>query len=346
MKINIISEINGLKDLQKVWDNLFFLGQYSIFQSFDFNYYSWKLELCKNSRNKLCVISIKDNEKIYAILPLYVDSRMKLRFINDNHADFCDIISMSAINFSDLYNYLKQEIIFKSISLINIKANTNIHNSVIDWNRKNIVVKLISEYSTLNIDRGDFPYNVPHFRSHQKHRINKAIRKNEDKKSIVFEYKKNDFPKKDILLLADKMIQLGVRKKGFFSEERLLLIEYLYNSGSIIIHMLISKDKIHSCNIITRDSAATFMFWIDLYDDSQMINISSYICFMKSVSFDQAVVVNFGRGKYFYKVSNFNPFFRDLYQINIFFNIWDKLCHLFLSQTRVVFASMYKKVKK
>jgi len=346
MKIKVINKIEDLLLIKEDWDELFIKGDYSTFQSFDFNYYSWKHELISDNRNQLAITIISKNKGVVAIFPFYIDSSKQLRFINDIHFDFCDFISIESINFSEVYDYLKQEVDFKSMRLINIKKEANIYKAVGELNAINIVVKSISEYSIVNLDKGSFPYNVPHYRSHQKHRINKAIRKNNDKQSVIASHQQHSFPKKEILLLKETMISLGIRKDNFLTNERLLLIECLYNSGIIILHIMKGKDQINAINILLKKSPREFMFWIDLFDDSQMINISSYINFMKSSSLEQSVIINFGRGRYFYKVSNFAPEFHKLYQMHIFSNKWQKLRFLVVNQIRSFLISMYKKIKK
>ena len=68
---------------------------------------------------------------------------------------------------------------------------------------------------------------------------NKAIRKNNDKQSVIASHQQHSFPKKEILLLKETMISLGIRKDNFLTNERLLLIECLYNSGIIILLYLL-----------------------------------------------------------------------------------------------------------
>jgi hypothetical protein len=285
-------------------------------------------------------------EGVVAIFPFYIDNHKHLRFINDRHFDFCDFISIESINFLEVYDYLKQEIDFKSMRLINVKKESNIYKEVAELDTTNKVVKLISEYSILSVEQGDFPYNIKHFRSHQKNRINKAFRKNKEKESIILSHPQYRFPKEEMLLLKERMISLGIRKGNFLTNERLLLIESLYNSGIIILHIMRDKDKIHSINILLKKSSSEFMFWIDLFDDSKMINISSYINFIKSTSLEQSVIMNFGRGRYFYKESNFSPEFHKLHQMYIFSNKWQKQKFLIVNQIRSFLISMYKKIKK
>ena len=346
MQISIINKTEDFLLLKEDWDALFIKGDCSVFQSFDFNYCSWKYEFISDKRNQLAVTVITINESVVAIFPFYIDGNKQLRFINDMHFDFCDFITKESINFSVVYLYLKQEIDFKSIRLINVKQEANIYKVMSGLNTKNKVILSISEYSSLNVDKGIFPYNVPHYRSHQKNRINKAFRKNKEKQSIIACHEQHSFPKKEILLLKETMISLGIRKDNFLTNERLLLIECLYNSGIIILHIMRDKDKISSINILLKKSPSEFMFWIDLFDDSKMINISSYINFIKSSSLEQSVIINFGRGRYFYKVSNFAPEFHKLHQMYLFSNKWKKLRFLIIYQIKNLLILMYKKIKK
>ena len=344
MEIRIVSKIEEFQALQSTWVSLFNSDEYSVFQSFEFNYYSWEFELSKNALHHLCIVLLKNRSDIFAILPLYIDAKKRLRFINDDHADFCDFISKEEVSLLKVYNYLKLKLNFKSVRFRNIKHKSNLYISAVQLNMENKVVKSISEYSSVNLEEGSFPYNVKHYRSHQKHRINKASRKYQDSNSVIFSSNEHHFPKKEILLLRDKMIDLGFRQYDFLTNERLCLIEHLYNSGFLILHVVKHKDKMNSCNIIMRKSPVEFMFWIDLFDESKMINIFSYIRFMQFVSSRSSVAINFGRGRYFYKVSNFAPFFEKLYQIEIYHTKWDKLKAMIINYIIDLLAYFSKKI--
>ena len=206
MRIRVISDTESFKSLLNTWKMLFSSSEHTIFQSFEFNYYSWTTELSEDLDNRLCLILLEDSKNILAIFPLYIDSRSRLRFINDDHADFCDYISETSVDFGEIYDYLRSTIKFRSLRLINLKRESKLYNDIICLNKIDHVVGLGAEYSMLYIDQGDFPYNVKHYRSHQKHRINKANRKYEQNQSLVFSYKDQPFPKEDLLYLRDLMI--------------------------------------------------------------------------------------------------------------------------------------------
>ena len=53
MRVRIISEIQEFLDCKDKWDTIFNKHDYSFFQSFEFNYYSWINELSKNKLNRL-----------------------------------------------------------------------------------------------------------------------------------------------------------------------------------------------------------------------------------------------------------------------------------------------------
>ncbi len=346
MKISIINKIEDLLLIKEDWDRLFIKGDYSVFQSFDFNYGSWKHEFISDKRNQLAITVITIKRSVIGIFPFYIDSKKRLRFINDIHSDFCDFITDKSIDLSEILLYLKQEMGFRSIKLINLKQEANICKLISELNVKNKVVLSSSEYSFLSVDKGVFPYNVSHYRSHQKHRINKAANKHKDKKAQILSVDKHEFPKKDLLVLKEKMISLGIRKKNFLTNEKILLIEFLYNTGIVIINRMKKDNKIISINILLKNSPHEFIFWIDLFDDLQMINIASYISFISVSSLESSIDVNFGRGRYFYKTSNFSPEFHPLYAIYIFPNIWKRLRFIISEESKKYLKSVYKKLLK
>ena len=128
------------------------------------------------------------------------------------------------------------------------------------------------------------------------------------------------------------------------------IAEFLFGlvsgSGVIILNIMKSKDGISSINILLKKSSNEFMFWIDLFDDSKMINICSYINFLKVISLEQSVRINFGRGRYPFKESNFSPEFHELHQALIFSSKWKKLWFLFVNRLRRKLISVYKKIRK
>ena len=113
MKVKVISEIKKFHELQEDWNALFNTKKHTVFQSFLFNYYSWKFEL-NNNKNQLCLFLLYDKSCLTTIFPFYLDSKKRIRFINDQHADFCDILTSVEFDFDLFYSVFSKQINFNS----------------------------------------------------------------------------------------------------------------------------------------------------------------------------------------------------------------------------------------
>ena len=115
MKIEIIDNINKFSEIESKWNKIYDIGNYTFFQSFYYNFYAWKNILFEDSFNKLNIILVYHEQTIVAICPFYIDKLKRLRFINDIHTDFCDILATKKIEFN---NVLKSLNFIKSYSFI------------------------------------------------------------------------------------------------------------------------------------------------------------------------------------------------------------------------------------
>jgi hypothetical protein len=111
------------------------------------------------------------------------------------------------------------------------------------------------------------------------------------------------------------MILLGIR--NIFSYSQLLLIEELYLNGKVVLSIVSERGIINAISFII-NSPSEYLVWIDMYDDSKIINLYNYISYISLKSVDNKVCINFGRGAYSYKISNFAPEIRELYALYIF----------------------------
>jgi hypothetical protein len=87
------------------------------------------------------------------------------------------------------------------------------------------------------------------------------------------------------------------------------------------------------------------MFWIDLYDDVQMVNLYNYISYISLKSVDNKVCINFGRGAYSYKISNFAPEIRKLYSLYIFSSKSLKISYIIKNYFIGMIILLYRKFK-
>jgi hypothetical protein len=345
MRIRIISEIHEFFDYKDQWDAIFKNQNYSFFQSFEFNYYSWITELCNDKLNSLCIVLIENNEIASAIFPLYIDSKMRLRFINDRHADFCDVLSDKKFDFENILSEISNQLKFDSVHFINLKKDSFLYDLYVKNTLRNCRLKPFAMYSDLVIPNGSFPSNVIRYRSKQKTEFRRIKKKNIDKDYRLLLKVDADFPINEIHQLRERMIELGLRKGNFLDEERLLLLKQLYNSNRILVSMVKNKSNIHAISFILTNESE-YLFWIDMYDNTKMINIYNYILFMENISCDNNVKINFGRGVYDYKVENFKPDIKQLFAIYIYENQLQLSLFLFIDKIKDILKSIYKKFIK
>jgi len=345
MKIRIVSEIEEFASYKDQWDAIFNNQGYSFFQSFEFNYYSWKTELSKDKLNRLCVVLVINNEVVSSVFPLYIDSKKRLRFINDRHADFCDVLSNDKFDFENILSEVRSQLKFGSVHFINLTKDSFLYDLYQKNTLRNCRLKPFAMYSDLVIPNGSFPNNVLRYRSKQKTEFRRVKKKNIDKDYRLLLKDDADFPINEIHQLRERMIELGLRKANFLDEDRLLLLKQLYNSNRILVSMVKSKSNIHAISFILTNENE-YLFWIDMYDNTKMINIYNYILFMESISCDNNVKINFGRGVYDYKVENFKPDIKQLFALYIYRNQLHLSLFLFIDKIKDTLKLIYKKFIK
>ena len=142
MKYKLILNIIDFKDIEDDWQALYDKDkENTVFQSFEFNYFSWIYNLSQ-ANNILAIVIAYDSDKIKAIFPFYIDKRSRLRFINDLHADFCNAISIVDINFNDVIKVLRHSFKFRYFKLVNLKKES----SLLDYSnirRCNVISRLL-----------------------------------------------------------------------------------------------------------------------------------------------------------------------------------------------------------
>ena len=113
-----------------------------------------------------------------------------------------------------------------------------------------LLLKPFEKYAELLLEKGNFPENYSAFRSKQKTEFRRIKKKNEGKLHKIFSADKLDFPKKDILSLKEKMIDLGFRDKSYLPTSQLKLIESLYSSSKLIISVVKSEKKTNAISFM------------------------------------------------------------------------------------------------
>ena len=153
------------------------------------------------------------------------------------------------------------------------------------------------------------------------------------------------FPVNEIYYMRSRMIKLGIRKNNFLNESQINIIRELYNSKKLIISLVRHNNKVQAISFILKNNHK-YLFWIDMFDDSKMINLFNYISYMREVSVNESVIVNFGRGTYNYKIVNFKPTIKQLYTILVFENRMQLYLSQFSDKILKTAKLIYRKIVK
>ena len=81
------------------------------------------------------------------------------------------------------------------------------------------------------------------------------------------------------------------------------------------------------------------------FNANKMINIFNYVSLVTLLSSNKAVNINFGRGGYGYKTSNFLPKIMYLSSLHIFTSQWQELKYNIERIIMQLIKSIYKKIK-
>lgn len=332
MKVKVLYNNSQLLEIKEDWNRLFDLGCYSIFQSYDFCYES---SLGKN----IFIICLIDSAEIIEIWPCQIINR-KLRFINDTHSDFCDIITSS--NSNAVVDYLRELNLLGSLRFINLKTDSFVKNKlskVIFYDLRNSI-----NYSVLSLTKTNaFPANFNHFVYRQKRRLKRILNKYSTN-HVLFTSTDSEFPLDEIINLKNKMILLKIRDNKFLDKSFLGLSEKLFNSGKLIVSKIELEGEVVAISLLFK-SGNYYSFWVDLYTDLKMINLYHNTLFIKKITKFSDASFNFGRGAYNYKTQNFSPEVYVLEEFSTFNSSLGKKYFQFSKWLFNEFLRIYKKIK-
>jgi hypothetical protein len=159
----------------------------------------------------------------------------------------------------------------------------------------------------------------------------------------MYQIYNNPFPKDKIIQLKKKMILNGVRNSSFLDDNLLLLIENMYNAGKLLISSIDIDEELSAISLIFKYNNQ-YSFWVDLYDNKQMINLYHNTLFIKHITEESNAIFNFGRGAYNYKIQNFRPEILELYELNTFTNNLEKRLFIVLRNMKDKLRKIYKSI--
>lgn len=331
--IKVIRNIEELDKFKGVWDNLYAIDNYATpFQHFDFIRLS--LELSKTGTNSLNIIAIKDDaKKIWiAIFPFIVNKKGDVRYINDTHSDFCAPIIHPEFRhynlFKELSEYIENDNKIKKLNLMNMKADCCMLSVLKPYFRYSICHD-INNYpclpiSALNTDEDEIDsFRFIHSRQRKKLRKLKEKVLSDCNFEILSSTQGKPYPYQEVQGVSSKMISDGKRVRDYFSDSFMEFWEKLYEKGLLSVAVLKRGDEVLSCNFMFPDKKhKEYIKWLMLYTENQWNMVINILIAEHIYHSEDIEGINFARGIYDYKLTNFHPDVKALFCLRIAKTRW------------------------
>ena len=320
--LRVISSFEELKSIE--------LELHSFYETYEANYFSspaycikaYELFYNPTESNSIYFIIKKANDKIVGYIPFYIDTKGILKFIYDKHTDFLSEVG-NQFDFND-YKKIAQKIenntLIKKIDLDNLPSDAKLLHYFKHFFIKGCSVYSYNNHSFLSANAADSL--LKNLSSSGRSELKRICKKNSQFAFKVFA-QNEAFPKKQLEVLRLKMIANGSRSNKFLDENTLNLIEHLFQRGEVELFSKTLANEFVSSSIVLKNRKCKRMVWLDLYDDIQYINLSSYIEYIDYLDSNGMNYFNFGRGSYDYKAKNFQPNCENLYNLRYSKSKWD-----------------------
>ena len=319
-----ISRIENLcewKRIESIWRMLCSkIPDCRIFQTFDWCWNAWECVIAQEAGSELYVLLWKQEGKDdVVIFPFYIDGKGSLRFIMDEHSDYCDCLYLSGRNhhlaFKDALDFIKADKRVKQIALHKMDANSEALNYIAAL-APNAVAGKENTYSWIDVvPSDDFAASQSQLRSKDKANV-RAIRRKADKRRLrILHIERNDlFPEADFAHLVNEMKQVNRRAAEFMPETLVSFCRMIYGNGSAEIVELLDKNNTPVALNFVLLMASRKLSWIFLYSDPHS-STELYVKYFYDNQNRSEYIFDFGTGGYDYKLGTFRPCMRALWGI-------------------------------
>lgn len=332
--INILSDTTAFDQIQKDWTLLYSNAlNVTFFQTYQYNRIAW--ETFKTEKDKLYIIIYKNTDiGTGAIFPFYIDKEKCLRFINDRHTDFCNILFSNKIcSIHNVMYEVWQEIIKEPLIRFVFLDNLLPTSPILSYWKVfagNAFVFSQTEHSWLNCPHSNSVIKeFKHLTAKERNRLNNIEKKMATLSMKIFKMPTDPYPQKDITSLITTMERIGLRSHKYFNNKMLLFIQRLYEAGLLEIPILYNKNEAVSLGFIFISPDENYsMRWIILYKEKKY-NLWNNLKYITEKSSKKQIIIDFGRGGYDYKMTNFRPEIENLYRLLFSKNAWNNWYVLF-----------------
>lgn len=330
--IKILRDTDSLLENKEIWNRIFDKdSEATPFQRFEFVYSS--LFLDPSAIDSLYVIMVKDDasNQWIAIFPFVLDRKETLRYVNARHTDFCAPIINDDFNDFNLYKeiseYIANDKSVRSIIMENVAPYSPM-TGVLKSHFRFMISHDMNFYSSIPIytKTGDkdcisaFRY----VRAKQSKNLRKS--KKQIESNCSFEIRRatdgDEYPQKEVETLVAQMLKAAIRDKSYFSDEMLAFWRDLYEKGVLVAALLYENDEIRTCNFMYYDEKRNeYIKWIMLYKENSW-NMKINIMIADYLYNNGGGTINFARGIYDYKLTNFHPDVKPLFCVRIAKTRW------------------------
>ena len=300
MRIRVIDTVEDFFSIKSTWESLWKHSRSTVFQSYSINVEAYTQLL---SHKTLQIILLEEKRSIKAIFPCYIDNNKTLRFINDDHFDFCGPIISEGIVSNKIFklfakfvqdNKKVSQVLFKNLYNAQVSSLLNYHFKKCK--------SLFSEVQHCLIDNFN---EWGHLTSSEKSELKRI----KNKFSQATTTKLTAFPKEGLESLMNLMVKQGLRKQNFYNKTFIHWMNSIFDKGLMEVWRFEQDGQLLSLyfHLVSKESRVV---WIDFYDPKPYANIAHYICFLENL---EEKSISLGRGTYGYKMNNFNAIPVDLY---------------------------------
>ena len=318
-----IRTIEEFKDVAELWqaicDNM---TEGRIFQTFEWCFNAWDCVLEPQVVNELYILIWKqENVDDAVIFPFYLDAKQCLRFIMDEHSDFCDCIYVLGRNhhlaYKEALAYILNDKMVKQISLHKMDGNSEVLNYFASLAPQAVVAKE-NTYSWIDVaPSNDFAASQKQLRSKDKANV-RAIRRKADKRILrILHTKHGDaFPETDFERLIESMKSAKCRSADFMPESLKSFCRRLYEEGfAEIVELIDVSNTAVALNFLLLMGTRR-LSWIFLYSDTHA-STELYVKYFYDNQDQGDFVFDFGTGGYDYKLGTFRPCMRALWGMEL-----------------------------
>ena len=324
--IKIIKTINELEAIRECWNALYEEDDNCTpFQSFDYNYISWKRFHEKSSSLFVIVYSLKQEKVPCAIFPFCIDSGNCLRFINEDHSDFQTAIVRKSVKadldmYEEVYGFVKKQPYIDRICLNHLRHDDLLLHY---FGHVSTYARLYGteSYSYLPIFPhqdygGSFIDSLRHLTAKERNRLKNIEKKATNLSFKTISIKSDVYPEKEVKELVHVMIDKGIRSTTYFTDSLLGFIKDLYQAGVLTIGMMYKGESLGSISFFYQCKNGMCIQWIIVYSD-KTYNLQAKLKIINYVYENGGGIFNFGRGTYAYKIQHFKPIIKNLFCVDI-----------------------------